>query len=118
MKEYCVILLEAPGRTHVMQSKKVPDLETVHKLVNCDLVETVNLCDDFIMIVDEESRLKEETFINVFASLVYSGDPDSIAGNALILKRDRDDWRALTFRESAYILTVIKAAFEQWCESL
>lgn len=118
MKEYCVILLEAPGRTHVMQSKKVPDLETVHNLIDCDIVETVNLNDDYIMLVDEEGRLKEGAFINVFASLVYSGDPDSIAGNALILKRDRDDWRALTYREGAYIMTVIKAAFEQFCKSL
>lgn len=59
MKEYCVILLEAPGRTHVMQSKKVPDLETVHNLIDCDIVETVNLNDDYIMLVDEEGRLKE-----------------------------------------------------------
>ena len=121
MKDYCVILLEAPGRVHVMQSKKVPDLETVHELVECDCVESVNLKGfdgDYIMLVDESGWLKEETFINVFASLIYSGDPDSIAGNALILKRDRDNWRALTVREGAYILTVIKAAFKQWCESL
>lgn len=121
MKEYCVILLEARGRVHVMQSKKVPDLETVHELVECDCVESVNLKGfdgDYIMLVDESGWLKEETFINVFASLIYSGYPDSIAGNALIMKRNRYDWEALTRDEGAYMLKEIDAAFELFCNSL
>ena len=121
MKDYCVILLEAPGHVHVMQSKKVPDLETVHKLIECDCVESVNLQGfdgDYIMLVDESGWFKEETFINVFASLIYSGYPDSIAGNALILKRNRYDWEALTLDEGAYMLKEIDAAFELFCNSL
>lgn len=121
MKDYCVILLEAPGRMHVLRSKKVPDLETVHELVECDLVESVDLQgfdDDYIMLVDESCWLKEETFINVYASLIYSGYPDSIAGNALILKRNRYDWEALTLDEGAYVLKEIDAAFELFYNSL
>ena len=121
MKDYCVILLEAPGRIHVMQSKKRPDLETVHELVECDLVESVNLQGfdgDYIMLVDESGWLKEGTFINVYASIIYSGAPDSISGNALILKRNRYDWEALTLNETEYLLKEIDAAFELFCESL
>lgn len=121
MKEYCAILLEAPGRIHVLQSKKVPDLETVHELVECDLVESVNLQGfdgDYIMLVDESGWLKEGTFINVYASIIYSGAPDSISGNALILKRNRYDWEALTLNETEYLLKEIDAAFELFCESL
>lgn len=121
MEEYCVILLEAPGRVHVLRSKKVPDLETVHKLIECDIVESVNLQGfdgDYIMLVDDSGWLKEETYINIFASLIYSGAPDSIAGNALILKRNRYDWKALTLNEGAYILKEVRAAFELFCNSL
>ena len=121
MKDYCVILLEAPGRIHVMQSKKRPDLETVHELIGCDLVESVDLQGfggDYIMLVDESCWLKEGTFINVYASIIYSGAPDSISGNALILKRNRYDWEALTLNETEYLLKEIDAAFELFCESL
>ena len=121
MKEYCTILLEAPGHIHLIRSKKVPDLETVHELVGCDLVESVNLQGfdgDYIMLVDESGWLKEGTFINVYASIIYSGAPDSISGNALILKRNRYDWEALTLNETEYLLKEIDAAFELFCESL
>ena len=121
MKDYCIILLEAPGHIHLIRSKKVPDLETVHELVGCDCVESVNLQGfdgDYIMLVDESGWLKEDTFINVYASLIYSGYPDSISGNALILKRNRHDWEALTHNDAEYLLKEIDAAFELFCESL
>ena len=121
MKDYCVILLEAPGRIHVMQSKKRPDLETVHELIGCDIVESVDLCGfdgDYIMLVDQEGWLKPDPVLNIKASLLYRVTPFDIAGNALILKRNRYDWKALTLNETEYLLKEIDAAFELFCKSL
>ena len=121
MKDYCVILIEASGNISVKQSKKVPDLETVHELVRCDCVESVNLYGfdgDYIMLVDESGWLKPDPVINIPASLLYRGSPFDIAGNALIMKRKRYDWEALTANECEYLLKEIRASVELFKKSL
>lgn len=113
---YFTIQISKDGSFGVLPAKKIPDLEYVHKFVDCDIVESVNLCgfdrDNIIMLVDEEGWLKPDPVINVTASLLYRGTPFDIAGNALILKRNRYDWEALTANECEYLLREINALVE------
>ena len=118
---YFSIQISKYGSVGVLPAKKVPDLEYVHKFVDCDIVETVNLRGfdgDFIMLVDEEGWLKPDPVLNVTASLLYRGTPFDIAGNALILKRNRYDWEALTANECEYLLREINATIELFKKSL
>ena len=118
---YFTIQISKYGSVGVLPAKKTPDLEYVHKFVDCDIVESVNLCGfdgDYIMLVDEEGWLKPDPVLNIKASLLYRGTPFDIAGNALILKRNRYDWKALTLNETEYLLKEIDAAFELFCKSL
>lgn len=118
---YFSIQISKYGSVGVLPAKKTPDLEYVHKFVDCDIVETVNLRGfdgDFIMLVDEEGWLKPDPVLNIKASLLYRGTPFDIAGNALILKRNRYDWAALTANECEYLLREINATIELFKKSL
>jgi hypothetical protein len=63
------------------------------------------------MIVDESGWLKEDPVPNFKASLLYSGTPHSIAGNAVLLKLNRRacDWKAFTFDEAVAVRIEIEA---------
>jgi hypothetical protein len=63
------------------------------------------------MIVDESGWLKDDPVPNFKASLLYSGTPHSIAGNAVLLKLDRRacDWKALTYEEAVALRIEIEA---------
>lgn len=118
---YFTIQISKYGSVGVLPAKKVPDLDYVHKYVDSDIVESVNLNTldgDYIMLVDECSWLRPDPVINIKASLLYSGRPCDIAGNALILKRKRYDWEALTANDCQYILRGIEATIELFKKSL
>lgn len=118
---YFTIQISKYGSVGVLPAKKVPDLEYVHKFVDCDLVESVNLRGfdgDYIMLVDESGWFRPDPVINIKASLLYSGRPCDIVGNALILKRKRYEWEALTANECEYLLREINATIELFKKSL
>lgn len=118
---YFTIQISKYGSVGVLPAKKTPDLEYVHKFVDCDIVESVNLRGfdgEYIMLVDEEGWLKPDPVLNITASLLYRGAPFDIAGNALILKRKRYDWEALTANECEYLLREIRASVELFKKSL
>ena len=77
-------------------------MQQLYDLIGCDLVETVSVDNDVLMIVDESGWLKDDPVPNFKASILYSDTPYSIAGNAVLLKLDRRacDWKAFTFDEA------------------
>ena len=97
---YYVIKIWSDGTVERYPSEQKPSLDFLYGLIDCDLVETVNLWGNKIMIVDEEGWLKESPVPNPRASLLYSGSLSSIAGNVVIMKRVINDWRALTGPET------------------
>jgi len=47
-------------------------LSELYKIINCELVQVVELYDETIMIIDEEGKLKEKAVINKLATDLYS----------------------------------------------
>lgn len=43
-------------------------LSELYKIINCELVQVVELYDETIMIIDEEGKLKEKAVINKLAT--------------------------------------------------
>ena len=64
-------------------------------------IEPIYLPNDYIMIIDEEGKIKEKD-VNYLATdiLKYAFDtPDFIVGDCFICKRDNNDIRGLTYKE-------------------
>ena len=66
-------------------------LEQAHKLIGCDLIEVVHprgLDDPYVLVVDEEGRLKDGHQMNPIASVLYGvlDHGEYIAGDALVAK--------------------------------
>lgn len=115
---YYLVKISTNGVIKLIQTKKTPELQQLYDLIGCDLVETVRIDSDVLMIVDESGWLKDDPVPNFKASLLYSGTPHSIAGNAVLLKLNRRacDWNALTFDEAAGLLFEIEAQAEAYIQ--
>lgn len=60
-------------------------LEELYNLIDCETIEVINLTDDFILIIDEEGKLKDK-YVNNFATdiaIESLQEGDYIAGNAV-----------------------------------
>ena len=99
---YYLVKISTDGTVGLFTTKKTPELQQLYDLIGCDLVETVRIDNDVLMIVDESGWLKDDPVPNFKASILYSDTPYSIAGNAVLLKLDRRacDWKAFTFDEA------------------
>lgn len=106
--KYYVIKLDTDGSITTVETEKAPGLKFLYEQIGCSLIESVNLWDDYIMLVDEEGWLKENPVPNKNASYLYSVSPSSIVGNAVVLKRTRCDWKAFSETEIKRALTDIK----------
>ena len=102
IRDYYLVKISTDGTVELFITKKTPELQQLYDLIGCDLVETVRIDNDVLMIVDEGGGLKEDPVPNFKASILYSGTPYSIAGNAVLLKLNRRacDWKAFTFDEA------------------
>lgn len=72
-------------------SEKADLMEKAREVIGCEWLEAVHvdsLPEGFVMLIDEEGKLKDAWFPNVLASYLYHTDRhgDWIAGNALIVK--------------------------------
>lgn len=106
--KYYVIRLDTDGSITTVETEKSPGLKFLYEQIGCSLIESVNLWDDYIMLVDEEGWWKENPVPNKNASYLYSVSPSSIVGNAVVLKRTRCDWKAFSETEIKRALTDIK----------
>lgn len=99
---YYLVKISTDGVIGLFKTKKTPELQQLYDLIGCDCVESVRIDSDVLMIVDESGWLKEDPAPNFKASLLYSGTPHSIAGNAVLLKLNRRtcDWKAFTYEEA------------------
>lgn len=99
---YYLVKISTDGTVGLFTTKKTPELQQLYDLIGCDCVETVRIDSDVLMIVDESGWLKDDPVPNFKASLLYSGTPHSIAGNAVLLKLNRRacDWKAFTYEEA------------------
>lgn len=115
---YYLVKISTDGVTGLFKTKKTPELQQLYDLIGCDLVETVRIDSDVLMIVDESGWLKDDPVPNFKASLLYSGTPHSIAGNAVLLKLDRRacDWKAFTFDEAVAVRIEIEARAEAYIQ--
>ena len=115
---YYLVKISTDGVTGLFKTKKTPDLQQLYDLIGCDLVESVRIDNDVLMLVDESGWLKDDPVPNFKASLLYSGTPHSIAGNAVLLKLDRRacDWKALSYDEAAGLLIEIEARAEAYIQ--
>jgi len=117
--EYYLVKISTDGTIGLFKTKKTPELQQLYDLIGCDLVETVWITyHDVLMLVDESGWLKENPVANFKASLLYSGTPESIAGNAVLLKLNRKacDWEALTFDEAVAVRIEIEARAEAYIQ--
>ena len=115
---YYLVKISTDGVTGLFKTKKTPELQQLYDLIGCDLVESVRIDNDVLMIVDESGWLKEDPVPNFKASVLYSGTPHSIAGNAVLLKLDRRacDWKALSYDEAVGLLIEIEARAEAYIQ--
>jgi hypothetical protein len=109
--KYYLVRIDTDGTVGLFKTKKTPELQQLYDLIGCDLVESVRIDNDVLMLVDESGWLKEDPVPNFKASLLYSDMPHSIAGNAVLLKLDRRacDWKAFTFDEAVAVHIEIEA---------
>lgn len=116
--EYYLVRISTDGTITVLPTKKTPELQQLYDLIGCDCVETVRITHDVIMLVDESGWLKEDPVPNFKASLLYSGTPHSIAGNAVLLKINRRacDWKALSYEEAECLMIKIKNMTEAYIQ--
>lgn len=117
-EKYYLLVISDFGPITYYRTKKTPELQQLYDLIGCDLVETVRIDNDVLMIVDESGWLKDDPVPNFKASLLYSGTPHSIAGNAVLLKLDRRacDWKALTYDEAVGLHIEIEARAEAYIQ--
>lgn len=115
---YYLVKISTDGVVGLFKTKKTPELHQLYDLIGCDCVETIRIDNDVIMLVDESGWLKDEPVPNFKASLLYSGTPHSIAGNAVLLKLDRRacDWKALSYDEAVGLLIEIEARAEAYIQ--
>ena len=115
---YYLVKISTDGVTGLFKTKKTPDLQQLYDLIGCDLVESVRIDNDVLMLVDESGWLKEDPVPNFKASLLYSGTTHSIAGNAVLLKLDRRacDWKAFTLEEAEGLLIEIETRTEAYIQ--
>lgn len=116
--EYYLVKISTDGTVGLFKTKKTPELQQLYDLIGCDCVETIRLTKDVLMIVDESGWLKDDPVPNFKASLLYSGTPHSIAGNAVLLKLNRRacDWKALTFDEAVAVRIEIETRAEAYIQ--
>ena len=64
------------------------ELKTLYKLINCDLIEVVNLNEELILIIDEEGKCKSDPVVNKEATALckhhIKGWNDTIVGSAVL----------------------------------
>ena len=115
---YYLVKISTDGVTGLFKTKKTPELQQLYDLIGCDLVESVRIDNDVLMLVDESGWLKDDPVPNFKASLLYSGTPHSIAGNAVLLKLNRRacDWKALSYDEAVGLLIEIEARAEAYIQ--
>ena len=115
---YYLVKISEDGVTGLFKTKKTPELQQLYGLIGCDCVETVRIDNDVIMIVDESGWLKEDPMPNFKASLLYSGTPHSIAGNAVLLKLNRRacNWEALSYEEAVALKIEIETRAEAYIQ--
>lgn len=115
---YYLVKISTDGVTGLFKTKKTPELQQLYDLIGCDLVETVRIDNNVLMLVDESGWLKDDPVPNFKASVLYSGTPHSIAGNAVLLKLDRRacDWKAFTLEEAESLLIEIETMTEAYIQ--
>lgn len=62
-------------------------LEELYEMLECDMIEVVPLKHDYIMIIDEEGKLKEKDFNSPATQVYHTAFPnihDVIVGHALV----------------------------------
>lgn len=118
IRDYYLVKISTDGVTGLFKTKKTPELQQLYDLIGCDLIETVRIDNDVLMIVDESGWLKDDPVPNFKASILYSGTPHSIAGNAVLLKLDRRacDWKAFTFDEAVGLHIEIETRTEAYIQ--
>lgn len=88
-------------------------LEFYYEQIGCDMIEIVPVralvqlsekCEDYVMIVDEESLLKTAPKLNIYASVLY-GSP--IYGNAVIVKDAGEDFDGLEEEDHAELASAM-----------
>ena len=112
MGKFCV-KIDTTGTVSVLECPE-PSLEFLYKEIGCELVEYVNVGhpdEKIIMLVDESGWLKDDPIPNLKASLLYSDTTDSIAGNAVLLRRNRCDWEAFSYPEAVLLKIAVEALF-------
>ena len=70
------------------------DLQELYTLLNCDLIQIINLNEKIIMIIDEEGKLNADNELNMIATIyavkaqaIYPND--CIVGTALICETNQ-----------------------------
>lgn len=83
-------LITPTGVTEVKpENGKDFKLDQLYRLLNCEMIQVVNLGHGNIMILDEEGKCKDVQVYNLIATMKTRGilaDDDVIIGNALICK--------------------------------
>lgn len=89
--QYSIKLLPSGKTEKVENAKNLSMADFICEHVGCDIFEKVNvrgLGRDYILVIDEEGRLKDDPLLNPFASWLYGfqdhGCP--IVGVALVMK--------------------------------
>lgn len=125
-RKYAVLLKKGIGvEVHEKKSCDRDILETARRLNECQWIETKHILDtkmvkglsedyvipvnhkEYILLLDEEGKLKEGNSVNFMASYLY-GTPlcgDAIVGNAVIVKAGGEDLELLTKDEAHEIAT-------------
>lgn len=87
-------LMKVSGEVMEIEPKNGTDfkLDELYKLLQCSLVEVINLNQDDIMVVDEEGKWASNNVVNVNATKCAQENQailfwDYIAGNAIVCNR-------------------------------
>lgn len=86
--------------TREQTSKTHLNLQDCYQALDCDLVEMVHITLDgkkYIMIVDEEGKLRDKEY-NELASSLYNNPWDYIVGDAVLVKTD--GWKVMEEEKS------------------
>lgn len=88
------ILIKTDGRRLVVHPENETDfsIQELYRLIDTDMIEVINLQDGWLMIIDEEGKLKPErvnqmNHVATHEAALVLQDGDYIAGHALVCER-------------------------------
>ena len=62
IRDYYLVRISTDGTVELFTTKKTPELQQLYDLIGCDLVETVRIDNDVLMIVDESFQSVNSLF--------------------------------------------------------